>query len=92
MFPCTGCGECCRHVNGTPLDRGDGVCRNYDRHSRGCSIYSTRPDICRVEIVMPVAAKRTEYYLETARNCNALQDLNGVPKRFRVDTRLIARG
>jgi Fe-S-cluster containining protein len=52
-FPCTQCGLCCRHVNLSDqtqfLDRGDGACRYYDEAAKGCSIYETRPDICRVD-------------------------------------------
>jgi len=36
------------------LDRGDGVCRNYDEAGKQCLIYADRPLVCRVE----------EYYLQ----------------------------
>ncbi len=52
-FPCTQCGLCCQHVHLSDetrfLDRGDGMCRNYDEAGKACSIYSERPDICRVD-------------------------------------------
>ncbi|NAR49377.1 YkgJ family cysteine cluster protein [Acinetobacter haemolyticus] len=52
-FPCVQCGACCRHVDLSGLtaylDRGDGVCRHYDQDSHLCTIYDTRPDICRVD-------------------------------------------
>jgi Fe-S-cluster containining protein len=52
-FPCNGCGLCCTQVHlsseTTFLDRGDGTCRNFDERDRSCSIYSSRPDICRVD-------------------------------------------
>ncbi|WP_404300074.1 YkgJ family cysteine cluster protein [Alicycliphilus denitrificans] len=52
-FPCTQCGLCCQHVhlsNETHfLDRGDGICKHYDMASKACSIYTERPDICRVD-------------------------------------------
>lgn len=51
MFPCAQCGECCRHLNLSPLyrelDRGDGVCRYLDGNL--CSIYEARPLLCRVD-------------------------------------------
>lgn len=51
-FPCTQCGRCCEHVNLALetrfLDRGDGACRHYNSNTRLCSVYTTRPDICRV--------------------------------------------
>ncbi len=53
-FPCVRCGLCCRNVGLVKetqyLDRGDGVCKNYDEQSKGCIIYDDRPDICRVDL------------------------------------------
>ncbi|WP_417546648.1 YkgJ family cysteine cluster protein [Marinobacter sp.] len=53
-FPCTRCGLCCQHVDKAPqtrhLDRGDGTCLNYDPAKKACSIYSSRPEICRVDV------------------------------------------
>lgn len=50
-FPCTGCGECCRHINRVEqlavYDRGDGVCIYLSGNL--CSIYKDRPEICRVD-------------------------------------------
>ena len=52
-FPCTQCGACCRHVDLAEetrfLDRGDGTCQHYDGVTSACRIYSSRPEICRVE-------------------------------------------
>lgn len=31
------------------LDRGDGICRNFDVDRNICSIYEERPDICRID-------------------------------------------
>ena len=31
------------------LDRGDGVCKNFDDSTRLCAIYENRPLICRVD-------------------------------------------
>lgn len=51
MFDCDCCGECCRHLNLSPLyadlDRGDGVCRYLEGNL--CSIYDERPVLCRVD-------------------------------------------
>lgn len=51
MFDCDCCGECCRHLNFSPLyadlDRGDGVCRYLVGNL--CSIYDERPVLCRVD-------------------------------------------
>lgn len=51
-FPCDQCGACCRNVNLSKetiyLDRGDGICRDYDEITKLCTTYENRPSICRV--------------------------------------------
>ena len=32
------------------LDRGDGICKYYNVDNYLCSIYETRPEICRIDI------------------------------------------
>lgn len=52
-FPCTACGQCCRNVHLSEqtqyLSRGDGICRHLDLSTNLCTIYASRPLICRVE-------------------------------------------
>lgn len=52
-FPCNGCGKCCRLVDRSHetawLDRGDGTCRHFDEVTLRCTIYETRPLVCRVQ-------------------------------------------
>ena len=52
-FPCNACGQCCRRVNLSCqtafLDRGDGICCYFDEQTDLCTIYETRPLVCRVE-------------------------------------------
>jgi len=52
-FPCNGCGRCCQLIDRSPatsaMDRGDGTCRHFDDATRGCTIYATRPLVCRVQ-------------------------------------------
>ncbi|HGG9561545.1 TPA: YkgJ family cysteine cluster protein [Neisseria meningitidis] len=52
-FPRSACGLCCQKVNLSEqtiyLDRGDGTCRHFDDSTRLCTIYETRPLVCRVE-------------------------------------------
>ena len=51
MFKCDKCGCCCRNLNKTgvyvELDRGDGTCKYLKKSI--CSIYDSRPLICRVD-------------------------------------------
>lgn len=53
-FPCDRCGACCRHVDLALatrfLDRGDGACKHYDDMSKLCMIYTSRPELCRVDV------------------------------------------
>ena len=50
-FYCSQCGECCRHIDRVPqladFDLGNGTCRYLNGNL--CSIYETRPDVCRVD-------------------------------------------
>lgn len=50
-FFCDQCGECCRHVDRVPqlaaFDLGNGTCQYLVNNL--CSVYETRPDICRVD-------------------------------------------
>ena len=51
MFECDKCGCCCRNVDKNEiyasLDRGDGTCKYLVGNL--CSIYETRPIMCRVD-------------------------------------------
>lgn len=51
MFKCEQCGQCCRNLHKSPiyaaLHNGDGVCKFLN--GKLCSIYETRPLICRVD-------------------------------------------
>lgn len=53
VFPCNQCGLCCENVNLAEetrfLDRGDGTCKYHNATTKTCSIYTERPDICRVD-------------------------------------------
>ena len=52
-FPCSQCGECCRHIDLVPqladLDLGNGICI----HLKGnlCEIYWSRPEVCSVDLM-----------------------------------------
>lgn len=52
-FPCTACGKCCKNVDKSAetafLDRGDGTCKHFDEKTNLCSIYESRPLVCRVD-------------------------------------------
>lgn len=49
MFDCSKCGICCQHINSPLIKSIDGVCINYNKETKLCNIYETRPLICRVD-------------------------------------------
>jgi len=73
MFPCIGCGACCRtlgdvgdlSVFGLEADE-NGHCTKLVNNS--CSIYEARPDICRID-KMNIGMDIEVYYNVTARIC-----------------------
>ncbi len=81
MFPCDCCGACCRNVDRSPLyaelDRGDGVCKYLNGDL--CSIYDTRPLLCRVDECYEAFFKdkmsREEYYRMNQEACKLLRTI-----------------
>lgn len=79
MFQCDRCGECCRHLNLSPiyapLHDGDGICR----HLRGslCGIYKDRPLPCRIDdsydAVFSMTMSREEFYRLNKEMCEKFQ-------------------
>jgi Fe-S-cluster containining protein len=70
-----------------PLN-ADGSCANLNEQGL-CSIYETRPDVCRIERMAEKSAAHLGLtdrgYLElTARICNQWQEEDGMPPEFRV--------
>ncbi|WP_408630485.1 YkgJ family cysteine cluster protein [Methylovulum psychrotolerans] len=51
-FPCSKCGKCCINLHLAKelsyLNRGDGICVNFDIEANLCRIYDNRPEICRI--------------------------------------------
>jgi Fe-S-cluster containining protein len=50
-FKCSGCGACCLIAGGKYglPDRGDGACTHLADDNKTCTIYESRPSICRVD-------------------------------------------
>lgn len=80
MFECDKCGECCRHLSLSPLyrelDRGDGVCRFLQGNL--CSIYQSRPLLCRVDesfnLLFHGIMSRDEYYRLNHEVCTKMKN------------------
>lgn len=87
MFPCSGCGACCRRVGWMPTDelakhglRADesGACTHL-LPDNSCEIYETRPDICRVDVqAQKEDVDINTYYRENIRLCNEWMDEDGM--------------
>ena len=88
VFPCTGCGLCCRAIVKRFPDwprRADGEACVHLRHDNTCAIYQTRPLICRVDAMLRLSNRETkEFYQANADICNRLQEEAGTDESFRV--------
>lgn len=88
MFPCSGCGACCRRIgwmdaedletHGLKADES-GACTNL-LPDNSCSIYDTRPDICKVDVQAAEANvfDVLTYYRENIKLCNKWMDEDGM--------------
>lgn len=82
-FVCSKCGSCCTHLtlfHGVydELDRGDGVCMYFDEKTLLCSIYNSRPTLCRVEEGYKLFSSISwnEYMTKMQSACAYLQSLD----------------
>lgn len=92
MFPCTGCGLCCKNISNIvelkDFDLGNGVCKHYDMKQNICKIYETRPDICRVDKMFNIKYNKhftkMDFYIENAKVCNELQNQYNLNDSFKI--------
>ena len=83
MFNCTKCGLCCKNIGEVSelkaFDSGNGVCV-YLTDDNLCSIYSSRPDICSVDIMYEKkyqgVLSREEYDRINLEGCRLLKENN----------------
>ena len=95
-FPCTGCGCCCRvidwadkiivredttHTYYFPYTHKEGVCEMLIDNK--CSVYETRPLICRIEDSVPEDCDKEHYYQLNIKACNELIDKFGLGDEWR---------
>ncbi|MFJ7407673.1 MULTISPECIES: YkgJ family cysteine cluster protein [unclassified Lysinibacillus] len=89
VFPCTSCGACCLSIEGIEFLKDfnvNGKCNLLENN--GCSIYETRPLLCRIDesynqIFINYMTKE-EYYFQNAKACNQLQEKLNIDKKYRV--------
>ena len=80
MFKCDRCGECCKNLNKSnlydELHNGDGICRYLIGNL--CSIYETRPLLCRIdesyEILFKKTMTKSKFYELNYKFCNELKN------------------
>ncbi len=76
-FSCDYCGLCCQNIGKIvqlkDFDRGNGVCKFLKENK--CSIYKTRPEICRVEAMYKYFSpmSRKSFYELNAQACKTLK-------------------
>lgn len=82
-FPCKQCGLCCRLVGKSirtkHLALKDGTCRYLNKKTNLCSIYSSRPNVCRVDDYYDLKYKnimsRDEFYSMNLKICKQLMEM-----------------
>lgn len=82
MFPCSGCGLCCQNISTVKelkdFDLGNGVCKFFVFETKSCSIYETRPNICKVDKMFDLKYyknySKKEFYKLNVNACNEIQE------------------
>ena len=80
-FKCDMCGLCCQSVGKSDiyrhLDRGDGICRDYDETTHRCKIYLSRPLLCNIDGFYDANLKdemsREEFHRQNYEACRLLK-------------------
>ena len=91
-FPCTQCGECCKHISHISqlitFDNGRGVCVNL-AGDNSCKIYANRPLICRIdssyEKYFASICSWEEFLQKNAEACNLMQISAKLPIDYRIE-------
>ena len=68
-------------------DRGDGACANLNEKNQ-CSIYETRPDICRVDKMYKIknlSISEKDYYIESTKMCHKLIDKVKLDESYKIE-------
>ncbi|WP_064093130.1 YkgJ family cysteine cluster protein [Rossellomorea aquimaris] len=90
-FPCNSCGLCCQNIGHIEelksYDLGNGTCKYLI--DQKCSIYESRPLICRIEeMYEKVFFKqftKEEYYLANLKACKKLQVEYSLSEKDQID-------
>ncbi|WP_374759877.1 YkgJ family cysteine cluster protein [Iodobacter sp.] len=90
-FPCTKCGQCCKNIGKikqlSEFHLGNGICI-YFNENVGCTIYQSRPDVCRIDEgytkFFSSLMTLDEFYEKNAAVCNKLQEDKDMDIIFKV--------
>ena len=83
-FPCTRCGACCQQPEAIGLPaKEDGSCLHLTDELL-CSIYDTRPPICRVMDSCPTGVSEKQWVDFNAAACNLMVRRDGLGKEYLV--------
>jgi len=93
MFPCTSCGLCCQNISKVKeledYALTNGVCLYFDPISCRCTIYKSRPDVCRIDEMFEAKYfkyfTKIAYYEANAEVCNSLQEKASMNIDFRIN-------
>lgn len=93
MFPCSSCGLCCENISLVKelyeFDLGNGVCKHLNLETKLCEIYSTRPNVCNIDISYKDKYNKVftkyEFYFENAKVCNELQEINCADTKYKIN-------
>lgn len=84
-FPCIACGLCCQNsylvYELRTLMSDEGICENFDKKTKKCKIYKSRPLICNVDEMYKqkycYKMSKKEFYLANLRICYNLNFMYG---------------
>lgn len=93
MFPCSKCGLCCQNISTVEelieFDLGNGVCKFFNYETKSCSIYDTRPNICRVSDMYKLKYykdfSKEEFFKINVNACNEIQDKYEFDISYRIN-------
>jgi len=100
IFPCSGCGACCRRINKAVENLGDidsdselyfpykwdetGRCEMLTDDNR-CQVYETRPLICNIDKLSSVIdIPKDQFYVMNIAACNMMIDEDNLPLKYRI--------
>ena len=89
-FLCSQCSACCRNIGHLDLPHnGDGVCLHLNKKTNKCSIYNSRPEICRVDKMFKNHFKhkmsKKEFFILNTKACHDLIDKEDLDESFKID-------